>query len=175
MGITAFTANFKGGARPTLFRVQQTFPAVAVAGIAARQFEFLCKGAQLPGSQVNAIPVYYQGRPIKTPGDREFEPMTLTIINDVDFAIRSAYERWLNAINGHESNLGSVDPALIWSDMSITQLGRDGAPLETYTLFGAFPTLVSAIDLDFGSVDTVEEFQVTLEYQGWGNSAVSFV
>lgn len=166
IGINDFTAQFQGGARPSLFRVQQFFPG-AIGAQAARKFEFQCKGAQLPGSNVNPIDVMYMGRQVKVAGDRTFEDITLTIINDTDFEVRRAYENWMQLINGHESNLGVPDPNQYYADITITQLDRDERPLRTYTLRNAFPTNVAPIDLDWGSTDTVEEFTVTLSYNFW--------
>jgi len=171
MNINDFKANFQGGARPSLFRVTQMFPG-AVGGDAGRKMEYLCKGAQLPSDVVNPIDVYYMGRQIKVAGDRTFEDITLTIINDIDFSIRNAYERWMSLLNTHEGNLGVVNPNNYWADLYITQLGRDGSALKTYKLVGAFPTNISPIDLSFDSTDQVEEFTVTLAYQYWQTDEV---
>jgi len=166
MSIDAFKANFQGGARPSLFKVEQSFP-TGVGGGAARQMQYFCKGAQLPGSTIAPLDVFYMGREIKVGGDRTFEEMTLTIINDVDFAIRNEYERWMGLINTHESNLGSVSPTSYWADVTITQLGRDGGELKKYKLVSAFPTMIAPIDLDFSSTNVVEEYTVALSYQYW--------
>jgi hypothetical protein len=166
MNITSFKSNFQGGARPSLFRVAQNFP-LGVGVDAERKMEYMCKGAQLPASNVNPIDVYYMGRQIKVAGDRTFDEMTLTIINDVDFSIRNAFERWMTLENAHESNLGVVNPNMYWQDLWIEQIGKDGSILKTYHVVSAFPTNVSAIDVAFDSTDQVEEFTVTLAYQYW--------
>ena len=90
----------------------------AVGGDAGRKMEYLCKGAQLPSDVVNPIDVYYMGRQIKVAGDRTFEEMTLTIINDADFSIRNAFERWMSLLNTHEGNLGVVNPNNYWASLS---------------------------------------------------------
>ena len=166
MSIDAFKANFQGGARPTLFKVTQTFPG-GVGGQADRRMEYMCKGTQLPGSNVSPVDVFYMGREVKVPGDRTFEDITLTIINDIDFSVRNAFERWMALQNTHESNLGVVNPNGIWADLRIDQLGRDGSVLKSYDIVGAFPNNISPIDLDFGRTNQVEEFTVTMSYQYW--------
>ena len=55
----------------------------------------MCKGAQLPASVMTAIDVPFRGRQLRVAGDRTFEPWTVTIINDTDFAVRDSMERWL--------------------------------------------------------------------------------
>ena len=37
--------------------------------------------------------------------------------------------------------------------------------LKQYRFYGAFPTLVSAIDLSYENTDSIEEFTVELQYQ----------
>lgn len=98
--------------------------------------------------------------------------MTLTIINDVDFSVRNAFERWMSLMNTHEGNLGVVNPNNYWADLTVSQLGRDGAVLKSYQLISAFPTNVSPIDLAFESTDQIEEFTVTMSYQYWQTDEV---
>lgn len=171
MNINSFKSNFQGGARPSLFRVTQTFP-IGVGGNAGRKMEYLCKGAALPSDVVNAIDVYYMGRQVKVAGDRTFEELTLTVINDVDFAIRNAFEKWMALLNSHEPNIGIVNPNQYWADLEVTQLGRDGAALQKYKFISAFPTNISQIDLSFDATDQVEEFTVTMAYQYWQTAQV---
>ena len=166
IGINDFTAQFAGGARPSLFRVRQFFPG-GIGAMAGRKFEYQCKGAQLPGSTMGVVDVMYMGRQVKVYGDRVFEDITLTILNDTDFEIRTAFENWMRMGNDHESNLGVTNPNNYYADVEISQLDRDERVLKTYTLVGAFPTNVSPIDLDWGATDQVEEYTVTLSYQYW--------
>lgn len=171
MNINDFKSNFQGGARPSLFRVTQIFPE-GVGGDAGRKMEYLCKGAQLPSDNVNPIDVYYMGRQVKVAGDRTFEDLTLTVINDIDFSIRSAYERWMALLNTHEGNLGVVNPNNYWGDLFVSQLSRDGSVLKTYKFVSAFPTSISSIDLAFDATDQVEEFTITMAYQYWQNEQI---
>lgn len=167
IGINDFTAQFAGGARTSLFRVQQFFPGSVGANGAARRFAYQCKGAQLPGSTVAPIDVMYMGRQIKVAGDRTFGDMTLTVINDTDFEIRTAFENWMKLLNDHESNIGTPTPTDYYADVIIEQLDRDESVLRTYKLINCFPTEISAIDLDWGTTDTVEEYTVTLAMNYW--------
>lgn len=170
--------NFKaqlvgGGARPNLFRVVMGFPTFAGIGGETRKMSYMCKAASLPGSTLSSVPLPYRGRQLKIAGDRTFEPWTLTVINDTDFQIRNAFERWSNGINEHSSNKGLRNPEDYQIDGVVEQLDRDGTVLKTYTIVGAFPTEVSPIDLSNDSADTIEEFTVTLEYQYWNATTTS--
>src|SRR5210317_308835 len=152
-----------GGARPNLFRAFINFPEYVGGDTATTSF--LCKAAQMPASVMNVIEVPFRGRQLKIAGDRTFETWTVTIINDTDFTIRNAMERWMNGINAHSANTGLSTPLLYEADMFIEQLDRDGTSLKKYTFRGAFPQAISPIDVTYASVDEIERFQVTFQYQ----------
>jgi hypothetical protein len=172
-----------GGARPNLFEVQIQLPTglgVASPGSGSEQsieekMRFMVKAAQLPASTVGDIPVAFRGRILHVAGDRTFDPWTVTVINDTDFSIRSAMERWMNAVNNHKYDSGTIDPNAYQQDASVLQLGRlpdrEGTKqipvLRKYKFHGIYPTQVTAIDLDYASTDTIEEFQVQFQVNWW--------
>ena len=103
-----------GGARANLFEVVLTFPdIVQPATDVLDKSRFLVKGARLPASNIAQIEVPFRGRALKIAGDRTFDSWTVTVINDTDFAIRSAFENWMNAINRLSDNTGLVNPAQV--------------------------------------------------------------
>ena len=171
-----------GGARPNLFECELYFPDDAIPEGTTRdaltdRTRFLVKAANLPASNISPINIPFRGRNLKVAGDRTFDPWTITIINDVDFGIRTAFERWMNLINKHEDNAGLTNPTSYQKDLYVKQLGRaevQGATptsdarvpvLKQYKFLGTFPTNVSDIALSYDSSDTIEEFSVTLEVQ----------
>lgn len=172
LGVDDFKSKLVGGgARPNLFKVTLNFP--AYAGGDVELTSFLVKGAQLPGSTVGQVIVPFRGRQLKIAGDRTFEPWTVTIINDTDFAVRDSMERWMNGINAHSANTGLVNPVDYQADLLVEQLDRDGSVLKTYNFRGCFPTAVSPIDLNYETVDTVEEFAVEFQIQYWESNTTS--
>ena len=171
-----------GGARPNLFECELYFPQAAIPLDTTRsqltdRARFLVKAANLPASNVSAINIPFRGRNLKVAGDRTFDIWTITIINDVDFGIRTAFERWMNLINKHEDNAGLTNPTAYQRDMFVRQLGRSGVSgttpssdtqvpvLKQYRFYGTFPTNVGAIDLSYESSDQIEEFTVDLQVQ----------
>jgi hypothetical protein len=152
-----------GGARPTLFQVQITNP---ILGAADFKVPFMVKTAAIPGSTVGTYQVPYFGRNVKYAGDRTFEPWTVTVINDEDFAIRNALEAWSNAINSHDSNSRAL-PQTYKSNGVVTQYSKDGTALRTYVFEGMYPTSIDQIALSWQDTDVIEEFSVTFEYDLW--------
>jgi hypothetical protein len=170
--VAEFRSNLVGdGARPNLFSVSLTFPAISTGGSAASsKTTFMAKGAQLPGSTVGQVPMYYFGRELKFAGNRTFADWTLQIINDEDFVVRNAIESWMNGINSHAGNVrnnAATSPSGYSVDAEVTQYGKDGSTLKTYKFVGLFPLDLAPIDLDWGSNDTIEEYGVTFAYQWW--------
>lgn len=172
LGVDDFKSKLVGGgARPNLFKCTLNFP--AYAGGDVELTSFLVKTAQLPGSVVGQVIVPFRGRQLKIAGDRTFEPWTVNIINDTDFQVRNAMERWMNGINAHSANTGLVNPTDYQADLLVEQLDRDGSVLKSYNFRGCFPTAVSPIDLSYEATDVIEEFAVEFQIQYWESDTTS--
>ena len=154
-----------GGARANLFEVVLNFPDLAQPDSAVLdKARFLVKGANLPASNVAQIDIPFRGRILKIAGDRTFDTWTVTIINDTDFAIRSAFENWMNVINRLSDNTGLVNPADYQADAYVYQLDRDGSTLRSYRFYDTFPTQVGPIELSYDA-QGIQEFTVELQVQ----------
>ena len=153
-----------GGARPNLFEVELAFPEeIAIDNDVKEKARFLVKAAALPASNITPIDVNFRGRILKIAGDRTFDTWTITVINDTDFAIRSAFEKLMNSINRLSDATGTNNPADYQEDAYVHQLDRDGSTLRTYRFYDVFPTQISQVDLSYETVDTIQEFTVELQ------------
>ena len=174
--IVDFRSRMKGGgARSNLFEVNIKYP----DGIGVKEGndgatadgEFLIKAAEIPASNIGNIPVPFRGRVLPVAGDRTFDPWTVTIINDTNFVIRDAMERWSNSINDIQTAQGTINPEVYQTSATVKQLSRGGKSetsdiitLREYNFVGIYPNVVSSIPLDYGASDSIEEFQVTFNY-----------
>jgi len=157
-----------GGARPNLFEVELAFPtAVAIENDVLQKSRFLVKAAALPASTVTPVEVPFRGRILKIAGDRTFETWTITVLNDTDFVIRSAFEKWMNTINSMEDATGAQNPEDYQKDAIVHQLDRDGGILRSYKFWDIWPTNLSSIDLSYETTDTLEEFTVEMQVHWW--------
>ena len=163
--ITDFKSKLVGGgARPNLFEVELAFPEeIAIDNDVKDKARFLVKAAALPASNITPIDVNFRGRILKIAGDRTFDTWTITVINDTDFSIRSAFEKWMNSINRLSDATGANNPADYQEDAFVHQLDRDGSTLRTYRFYDVFPTQISQVDLSYETVDTIQEFTVELQ------------
>jgi hypothetical protein len=193
--LSQFKAKLAGGAaRPNLFEVSiPTFPSSVSGAWGSGDdgengvFKFLCKAATLPASNIGDVTIPFRGRVLHVAGDRTFDPWTVSVINDEDFRIRTAFETWANAMSKLDDATGVSNPSSYMSDAYVQQLGRgagvatgsnDGAEssiLRTYKFYDIFPTSVAEIPLSYDTTDTPEEFDVTFQVQYFtiGNSLQS--
>ena len=167
-----------GGARPNLFEVELTTLPTGITWD-AEVFRYLCKAAALPASNIAQIDVPFRGRIFKVAGDRTFDVWQITVINDEDFKIRTAFEEWMEQISKLDNNLGATDPSAYMTNATVYQLGRgsqkastsyDGssnAVLREYEFVDIFPTAISAIDLSYDTSDAIEEFTVDFQVQSF--------
>jgi len=189
MAATKTLSQFKsrlagGGARPNLFEVTlPAFPGAAEEfwgegdNESNTKFSFLCKAAQLPASNVAEVPVAFRGRQLKVAGERTFDPWVVTIINDEDFGLRTSFEGWMNKLSKLNDATGVTNPTSYMTNAYVKQLGRgfekfsetnqggESSVLRTYKFYDIWPTAVSAIDLNYDTDGTVEQFDVSFAVQ----------
>lgn len=169
LNVSSFRSQLKGdGARPSLFRVRCVAP-IWVA-FPTEKFTFLANAAELPSSQIGEKIVPYMGQDIKFAGDRTYPDYTITVMNDEDFAIRNALEKWNNGIsqysrtNAVRVDGATSDPTSYVGTMYVDQLGKNGEVIKTYSLINAWPAMISGIALAWGQKDDIEQFQVSFRY-----------
>ena len=177
--LSQFKSNLLGGgARPNLFEVELT---TLPAGIEweAEKFRYMCKAAALPASNIAQIDVPFRGRIFKVAGDRTFDVWQITVINDEDFKIRTAFESWMGLISKLDNNMGATNPDAYMTNATVFQLGRgsqkesrdnsgsNNAVLKEYEFVDIFPTAISAIDLSYDTSDAIEEFTVDFQVQSF--------
>ena len=173
--IDEFKANLiGGGARANQFRVTFTTPGAIATGLDIAKASFLIKAAALPGQSIPEIEVPFRGRIMHIAGDRTFEPWTTTVINDTDFMVRNAIERWMNAINDLVTNTGLSNVSDYQADLTVEQLDRDGTTIKSYIFRNAYPLTLADIELSYETVNALEEFEVTWRYQHFEASGVNF-
>jgi len=150
--IERFKGSFNQLARPNRFRIYGfQMPT---------DLEMLGKGSTLPSTNVGAMDINYQGRIIKSDGDRTYEDFTFTVYGDDTMRLRRELEAWSNVYNDPIANAGVADKR----DGTIQLLGRDDSVSIEFKIFGAVITNIGQVDLDWGTNDTPLEFPITLAY-----------
>ena len=186
-----------GGARPNLFEVSiNSFPAPSMtafwgSGDDAENglFKFMAKSATLPASTIANVDIPFRGRILKVAGDRTFAPWTVSVINDENFKLRTAFEKWANAMSNLQTATGISNPSSYMTDAYVQQLGRGAtknsranadpgrstAILRTYKFYDIWPSSIGEIALSYDTGDAIEQFDVEFQVQYFtvGNSTQS--
>ena len=164
--INEFKSRLRGGgARANQFKVTLPFPGYASVGGETSDLAFLCSATALPGQTVGQVAIPFRGRVLNIAGDRTFEPWTITVLNDTDFKLYRAFERWMNGINNMTDNEGIANPADYQVDGFVDQLDRNGTTLKSYTYRGLYPEVLANMPLNYATNDIIESFDVTFRYQ----------
>ena len=174
-----------GGARPNLFEVElTTFPDAIKNAWNADTFQFMCKSAALPASNIAQIDVPFRGRIFKVAGDRTVDTWTVTVINDENFGLRYGFEAWVEHMAKLSNNIGTTNPNSYMTNATVYQLGRGNVAssknnkgdaniiLAQYNFIDIFPTNVSQIDLSYDNSDQIEEFTVEFQVNSWSRGAL---
>ena len=174
--IDDFKANLiGGGARANQYRVTVTAPPGIAIGLDVRRTSFLVTASNLPAQTLAEIAIPFRGRSIYIAGDRSFEETwTTTFINDTDFMIRNAMERWSNGINDLAAGTGVIAPADYQTDLTVEHLDRDDTVLKSYIFRNAWPVGITEIALTNEAATAMETFDVTWRYQHFEASGVNF-
>ena len=152
-----------GGARPNLFEDEMAIPTEDIfPEIGDTTFRMMIKGAQLPASNIAEVVVPFRGRQLKVAGDRRFDPWTITVINDGDFKLREAFEKWANFITKVSDGSGTINPNDYQVNWIVNQLGRakftEGKAVDSdsklpvlrrYYMQCCWPSQVSPIELNY--------------------------
>jgi hypothetical protein len=164
-----------GGARANQYRVTINSPRGIDIGLDSTRTSFLVTATSLPAMTLTPIVVPFRGRSIYLAGDREFgTEWTTTFINDTNFMIRNAMERWSNGINNLVTAGGKNRPIDYEANLEVLHLDRDDKPLKEYIFKNAWPTNVTEIALTSEAATAVETFDVTWRYQHFEASDVNY-
>ena len=134
---------------------------------AGNKIEFLCKAANIPAGTLGEVIVPFRGHNLKLAGERTFEDWQITVINDVEFSVRSGLEAWQEEIQALDSGEGSTSTDYLISRAFVEQLNKDDSVLARYEFFNMFPKNIGAIELSYDTVDALEEFTVDFTFSHW--------
>ena len=152
------TALASGGARPTLFTI--------TGGAIKAKDEYMIRSGQLPGHNINVIPINWRGRATKLAGYRTYDPWTITILND-NGTLRKNIVDTMEELAGKRTNERNADygahKTTNYKNYTVTQLNKDGSKGNTYVLVNAFPISVGDLALDWGT-EGFQEYTITFRY-----------
>jgi len=167
--ISEFIQGFNGGSRINRFKVIGELQEAGKNDLT----DFHIRAASLPPSQVGAININYRGRTVSYPGDRIYQPWTITVLDDTKAigntkSLYAAFHDWQNQINDHVDNttIAVTNPSYHFAnDWRVQQLDTNGSSvIREFILKNCWPVFVGPIELDMSQDNTLAAFAVTLVY-----------
>ena len=164
-----------GGAAPNLFEVDIVWPWTS-----STRTNYNIKTTFLPASISTSATVNYLGRVFKFAGERTYPQWTCTFLNDEDFKLRNALERWSDYISGHvklgrtaQVNQSKTGPLDYQSSATLTQFAKNGNRIKKYTFWGLYPLTLTDIPVSWDTTNAIEEFTATFEYQWYTTNYIT--
>ena len=165
--VNTFTSKLKGGgARTNLMWCSMT-PPQGIAGMS--DWTYLCKASQIPASTITAVEVPYFGRNVKVAGEsREFAPLTTTVVQDEGHAIYNGLVSWMSFLNAPMQNTSKAGIFAArnsyTTQITLQMYKKDGVKDQDWVFVNCWPSNMSPIDLNWDSVNTIQEFTVDWQY-----------
>jgi len=166
--VATFTKALKGGrARTNLMWANILGAPTSFTG--ATDFPYMCKASNIPGSTITAIEVPYFGRNVKVAGEsREFAPLTTTVVNDENMKIYKGMIKWCETFNASRHNSATkalfANRAAYTATVKLEMYKKDGSADQQWFFYNCWPSNMSAIDLNWDSVNTIQEFTIDWQY-----------
>ena len=164
--IDTFKGNFFGGTRPNRFEVDINLPdGGAIDTFHAYAFN-------LPEIAIGEIPVNYRGRTVYIPGDRDYNPWTITILDDrgAGGGIYDSLQEWQRSLNDHQTN--DATPGFEtgnrgnWNIKHLDTQGNGGDPaiIKEFKLIGCWLTGIGPVQLNAAEKNALLTFNATVRY-----------
>ncbi len=131
-----------------------------------RDVSMLCEAVSFPGRQITTIDYIADRQGIKVPYSVINEDISMTFLLTNDYYIKRMFDTWTSGIFDMEKYRAGYKKDFV-TDIVIQQLNQDNVPVYSVKLENAFPTTVSAINLDNNSENTVQKLTVTMSYENF--------
>ena len=131
-----------------------------------RDISILCEAVSFPGRQISTIDYIAERQGIKVPYSVINEDVSMTFLLTNDYFIKKMFDAWSTGIFDVEKYRAGYKKDFV-TDIVIQQLDQNNVPVYSVRLEGAFPTTISAINLDNNSENTIQKMTVTMSYENY--------
>lgn len=164
--------NRHGGVqRQHRWRITLAFPAAVATSDETRDASLLAITTTTPKSVLGEVLVPFGGREMPLPGDRKFEPISITFIGVEDDLAHTLFEAWSEQFNGSSSNTAVGEFVDSYKDVTMELLDKNDNVIKTYVLEQSWPQEVGELTLDQTSQDSYNQFVVVLRFFKSRNSS----
>lgn len=162
------------GVHTNQFRVILNPPAIlGIATSEVERLQVLCKSVTPPELNIGTITVYQGGKPLPYRGDREYSPVTIDYLYDINMKVHDTLYNWQNlmvSVDGFTASRTRSDYAST-AIIEILRLKALGDPnpeepdvIKRYILRDVFPTNVPQPNYNQETMNEFASVSVTLSY-----------
>jgi hypothetical protein len=128
----------------------------------------------LPDRAITNVSVPFMGLKFNIPGTANYpgsEGWNITFRVGQDLQVRNKLEAWSRSIFDDATSTGSYGASNL-GNVTLALMGKDGLPISTYNLIGAYLTKLGTWTLDTTTDGAIVTSQATIAYQYWTNLAI---
>ena len=159
----------KGGFAPAnRFSILMTPP--AGAGGKPEDLTLLCESVIMPGRTIGTLDYQNEKQQLRMPNAIIEEPVSMTFILLNDYFIRDMFDKWTSLIIDSEKYQVAYKNEYT-TDIVINQLDNKNTTIYSCKLLGAYPTVMSEIQLNNTAENTHLKVTVTFVYDRFEKGA----
>lgn len=140
------------------------FPSVPGAAGQAQNLTFKCKGAAIPSSKVNVVPIELHGVKKQEAGTAAYDhTYTAMFLETVDYTTLAAFRAWRNLQRSWRDNTGT-NSTEYKVNLEIDLYDNAGNVSRTVILVGSFPTDIAEVTLNGQEGTQAIEISITFSF-----------
>jgi len=157
--------KFRDLARPNLFKVKINPPSM-LSSEWGTEIEVLLKSAAFPSVDIEEYAFEHAGSIIHVPTNKiTYSDLTLTFWNDVDFKIRTLFNRWQRlAVFNWQQDIGCIPMLALEGLVTVYQYDSDHNEVYAVRVDNCWPKTISEIQLSHDNDSQAEDFSVTMHF-----------
>jgi len=181
-----FRASFDDIARQNRFQVFFYGPAMDryASGSERDKMHFWCSKAVIPKVDITGPEIKFLGTKRNLTGDPKFENLSLTFWNVIESGLglspRTLFERWISDLVRFDYEVNDVvteknrrldlDEYRSFGDIEVEQHDNFRDVIAKYYFRNCVPLVLSSIELEHASADSLGEFTVEFQFENWYRS-----
>lgn len=158
--LSGYMRKIQDFSRPYLFYCKIFYGTVFVDHV------YLVKSTSLPAQSIKDATADWQGNQYKIATTNDYADFTITFMSDKDMLLRESFYSWMEEIHNVDTNIHGRPGASggYFGKIILDQLSGQNDVLQSYTLYGAWPTGMKELSLDYSKKE-LASFDVTFKYQ----------
>lgn len=160
--ITSFVGGFGGGLRTNRFVVTSACNASGIAGNDTLKYHI--RATTIPGARILPLYVNWFGRSVPIPGDREYDPWVITVMDDKNNLFDN-FKTWhKNTVSmGDEITVNTT--AINGCNWIVKHLQNNSDTAhKSFTLYNAYPIQLGPLNLNMDQPGVIASFNVVMMF-----------